>query len=111
MTRAGATQIPCRRLDDVLGKTGASFIKMDIEGAEYDALCGAAEVIRRHHPVLSICLYHRQADVWKIPLLIHSMAENYRLFLRRYSDDCWEQVCYAIPENRLLCDDSGGCRA
>jgi hypothetical protein len=75
---------------------------MDIEGSEPDALAGARTVIARHAPVLAVCLYHRQADLWQIPLQIRAMNDSYRLHLRRYSDDCWEQVCYAIPPERLL---------
>jgi hypothetical protein len=52
--------------------------------------------------VLSVCLYHRPADLWEIPLFLRSLGDHYRLFLRRYAEDCWELVCYAIPEERLL---------
>jgi hypothetical protein len=75
---------------------------MDIEGSELQALEGAQNTIRKHVPALSICLYHRQEDLWTIPLFIASLSDKYRLFLRRHSDDCWEQICYAIPAERLL---------
>jgi hypothetical protein len=50
---------------------------------------------------MAICLYHRQSDVWSIPLQIRKMTDGYSYFLRRYSNDCWEQVLYAIPHNRV----------
>ena len=34
-----------------------TFIKMDIEGAEVDALMGARDVITRDRPVLAVCVY------------------------------------------------------
>ncbi len=93
-------EVPCRRLDDLLDGRNASYIKMDIEGGECDALTGARDLIQRDAPVLAICLYHRQSDLWEIPLQICAMTDRYKFFLRRYSDDCWEQVLYAIPHER-----------
>lgn len=87
-------------LDEILADEKPTYIKMDIEGAEYQALIGGKQNIEKHRPILAICLYHRQDDLWRIPLLIRSMSNQYRMFLRRYSDECWEQVCYAIPEER-----------
>jgi FkbM family methyltransferase len=102
VTSAGTYEVRCLPLDEVLADCGASLIKMDIEGSELQALQGAQNTIRKHLPALSICLYHRQEDLWTIPLFIASLSDKYRLFLRRHSDDCWEQICYAIPAERLL---------
>ncbi|HEV8068195.1 MAG TPA: FkbM family methyltransferase [Planctomycetaceae bacterium] len=101
VTSAGTYEVRCLPLDEVLADCGASLIKMDIEGSELQALQGAQNTIRKHLPALSICLYHRQEDLWTIPLFIASLSDKYRLFLRRHSDDCWEQICYAIPAERL----------
>jgi FkbM family methyltransferase len=98
---AGEMEVRCEPLDKALGSEIPTFIKMDIEGAETEALLGARETLKRHAPVLAVCLYHRPSDLWRIPLLIRSIQPSYRLFLRRYADDCWEEVCYAIPESRL----------
>jgi FkbM family methyltransferase len=97
----GAIEVPCRRLDEILRHRNASYLKMDIEGAEPQALAGAREIIQRDAPVLAICLYHRQTDLWEIPLQVREMTDRYHFFLRRYSDDCWEQVLYAIPHERV----------
>lgn len=97
----GSIEVDVYPLDELLRDETPTFIKMDIEGAEYDALLGATETIRRHEPVLAICLYHTYNHLWQIPLFLASLSANYRFFLRRYSDECWEQVCYAIPRQRL----------
>jgi FkbM family methyltransferase len=97
---AGSLEIDCARLDEVLAGEQPTFIKLDIEGAEPDALAGGRETIARHLPVLAVCLYHVQDHLWKIPLFLRELSPRYRLHLRRYSDDCWEQVCYALPEDR-----------
>lgn len=97
----GTLEIDCVKLDDVLANEEPTYIKMDIEGAEPDALMGAREIIARHQPVLAICSYHRQDHVWRIPRLIHSLHAGYHLFLRPHVMDVWDLVCYAIPEGRL----------
>jgi FkbM family methyltransferase len=93
--------IECRRLDDIEWPLIPTYIKMDIESAEPEALAGASELLRRHQPVLAICTYHRSEHLWQIPNLIHSISPEYHLFLRRYAEECWEGVCYAIPSRRL----------
>jgi hypothetical protein len=75
---------------------------MDIEGAEYDALLGATTIIKRDRPVLAICVYHTQSDIWRIPLLIRSIDPTYSLFLRSYDGDGLQTVVYAVPKDRVL---------
>jgi len=97
----GGYQVQCAPLDELLNDVKPTFIKMDIEGAEPDALLGARKIIQRDMPVLAICMYHAQEHLWQIPLLIHSFSSDYQLFFRRYADECWELVCYAVPKGRL----------
>ena len=75
---------------------------MDIEGAELDALIGARRTLVRDRPILAIAAYHRASDLWTIPRLIKSIVPEYDLHLRRYAEDCWELVCYAIPSSSRL---------
>lgn len=50
---ADATTVPCLRLDDIApADRQFGFIKIDVEGAEYNALLGASALIRRCHPVI-----------------------------------------------------------
>lgn len=93
--------VQCRRLDAISWSGTPTYIKMDIEGAEPQALIGATDLLRRHHPILAVCTYHRSEHLWQIPNLIRSIAPEYNLFLRRYAEECWEGVCYAIPDHRL----------
>lgn len=95
------SEVPCLPLDNILEGLGPTFIKMDIEGGEREALLGARHILSAEAPVLAVCLYHKPEDLWQLPLLIKSLQPDYRLFLRRYSDECWEQVCYAVPPSRL----------
>lgn len=93
--------LECRKLDSLAWPVAPTYIKMDVEGCEPQALAGAAHLLQKKTPVLAICLYHRAEHLWQIPNLIHSIEPSYSLFLRRYAEDCWEQVCYAVPAHRL----------
>jgi FkbM family methyltransferase len=101
----GEMVVNCITLDEVLSGTEPTYIKMDIEGAELDALNGARKIIQRHSPVLAICSYHLQNHLWKIPLLIQSMNPSYSFFLRPHLLEGWDLVCYAIPKSRLIRPD------
>ena len=96
-----SSSVECRRLDEISWPVTPTYIKMDIEGAEPQAIVGAAGLLKRDHPILAACTYHRTEHLWQIPNLIHSIAPEYKLFLRRYAEECWEGVCYAIPDHRL----------
>jgi FkbM family methyltransferase len=93
--------VQCYPLDDIPIAEPVTLIKMDIEGAEYDALLGARNIIARDKPLLAICVYHTQEDIWRIPLLIHSMLPEHSLFLRAYEGDGFQTVVYAVPKNRV----------
>lgn len=79
-------------------------IKLDIEGSEIAALEGARACIARFRPVLAVCLYHRVSHLWDIPLLIRDLVPDYKLHLRRFADDGWETILYAIPPGRYVPD-------
>ena len=86
------------RLDDVLRNFNPTMIKMDIEGEEFNALCGAKDMITQYRPDLTICVYHRISDYWRIPSLIHSWALGYEFYLRAHSSATLETVMYAIAK-------------
>jgi FkbM family methyltransferase len=98
---SGEVEVRAVMLDEVPGEQPSTFIKMDIEGAELDALHGGARHIRRHRPFLAISAYHRHDDLWRIPHAIHALDVGYRFFLRRYSQEIVDDlVLYALPEGR-----------
>jgi FkbM family methyltransferase len=98
----GKAEVDCVTLDSICYDIAPTFIKFDVEGAEADALQGCESIIARHAPMLAICVYHKPEDLWSLPLMVRRMNPDYRFFLRRYVEDCWEMVCYAIPADRLL---------
>ena len=74
-----------------------TFIKMDIEGAEPEALKGAELTIRKYKPKLAICIYHQPSHLYEIPLWIKSTVPDYRIYIRHHSNRQAETVCYAVP--------------
>jgi FkbM family methyltransferase len=82
-------------IDSMASHCSPSFIKMDIEGAEPEALRGASRLMQDRVPSIAACLYHDRKHLWEIPLLIKAAQPSYQLFLRRYADECWETLCYA----------------
>ena len=99
-TEESVDSIECRRLDDLLEGIAPTFIKMDIEGSEPDALSGATATIRAHRPLLAVCAYHKSEHLWTLPALIRAALPEYRISLRRYAEECWETVFYAVPPER-----------
>ncbi len=93
----GKGGVPVYSLDLIDDATEISFIKLDIEGAELDALHGAESIIRSNHPKLAICVYHKPEDIITIPSLILEYNPAYSLFFRHYSFVQEETVLYAIP--------------
>lgn len=95
----GEIEIEVTYIDSLL-KTAyiPTIIKMDIEGSEIRAICGAAETIRVHKPKLAICIYHKPTDIIEIPMLINQLNPDYKYYLRHYeSGFSWaETVLYAI---------------
>lgn len=83
-------------LDTELCDEKITFIKMDIEGSEIDALLGSERIIREQSPKLAICVYHKPEHLWEVPFLIHKFNQEYKLFLRHHTLITTDTVCYAI---------------
>jgi FkbM family methyltransferase len=96
---SGSEQVACETLDSLLEGYQRPYIKMDIEGAELEALAGAARTLAAGSATLAICNHHTQDDLWKVPLAIDELSGGrYKLYLRRNAEDCWENMCHAIPQ-------------
>lgn len=80
-------------------KEKVDYIKYDVEGAEKQAIDGTAKTIKKYHPDLLISVYHRTEDLHELILQIHSLAPEYKLYLRRYPYiPAWDLNLYAIKE-------------
>lgn len=91
--------VRCRAIDDIvtdLPRPGVSFIKMDIEGAEIEALKGAAATIEQRAPKLAVSVYHDPAHFRDIPATIDAIRPGYRFYLGHHSMDFTDTVLYAV---------------
>jgi len=86
-------------LDNLIpGTASINYIKMDIEGAELNALQGAHQIIKRSTPHLAICIYHKPKDLWEIGLWIHqNFSGKYSFYIRTYAEQTFETVLYCVP--------------
>lgn len=89
-------EVPVDSLDHLLGDERVTYIKMDIEGAELNALKGGANIIEKYKPKLAISLYHKAEDIYEIPLYLKSLVPEYKFYIRHYTDLWEETVLYAV---------------
>lgn len=95
----GDIVIEVNAIDEMVNRP-VTFIKMDIEGSEYDAIVGASRIIKENIPTLAICVYHKREDLIEIPKLIMSIAgeDAYNFYIRHHQTNLTELVLYAIPK-------------
>ncbi len=93
----GKYEMEVDSIDHILAGAPVSYIKMDVEGAERETLLGACQTLKQYKPKLNISAYHRNEDLFDLPLLVHEMQPDYRLLLRRHQYiPAWEILLYAI---------------
>jgi len=75
---------------------GVSYIKLDIEGSEQDAIDGAKKTITKYKPILAICIYHKAEDWHEIPKKVLAINKDYKVYIRHYMEGIYETVMYFI---------------
>lgn len=88
-------QISCTSLEEELGMVPFTFIKLDVEGAEIPALNGMKNIITEYRPKLAISIYHKENDIWEIPLFIHKLVPEYKLYIRHFGKQYFGTNLYA----------------
>ncbi|MBQ8433106.1 MAG: FkbM family methyltransferase [Clostridia bacterium] len=86
-------------LDHILEGRAVDYIKYDVEGSEREALLGSAQTIRACHPRLLVSLYHRNEDLFALPLLVKALFPAYQgFYLRRFAGvPAWDLNLYVLP--------------
>lgn len=76
----------------------ASFIKINLDGDEPEALLGCMDTIKANHPKLAISVHHGYEHIWKIPQMISKIDDSYKFYLRYYGGELipTEIVLYAL---------------
>ena len=86
-------------LDHLLQQESLSptLLKLDVEGAEQEALQGSRETILRCRPKIILSAYHRSDDLFRLPLYLHSLNPDYRFYLRHHPYvPAWETNFYVV---------------
>jgi FkbM family methyltransferase len=99
---AGA-QAATLSIDDLVSREALAkvdFIKMDIEGAELQALKGAERTLRAFRPTLAISIYHQADDFVTIPEYLDGLGLGYEFFLDHFTIYNAETVLFARPKSR-----------
>jgi FkbM family methyltransferase len=97
ISETGQMEVQAVTIDQSLGDRPVSFIKLDIEGGELNALKGAAQQIKRNAPILAVCVYHDIEDFWRIPDFVMGLGVKYKIYLRHYTEGWSETVMYFVP--------------
>lgn len=89
------SRLEVRCLDNEINHK-VTFIKMDIEGSEKEALKGCKKILEAYYPKLAICVYHYINDMWDIPLYIKKIyGENAKYLMRHHCrDNAYSTILY-----------------
>jgi FkbM family methyltransferase len=93
----GGAVVQALAIDDAFAGFAPNLIKMDIEGAEPQALEGAMRTLTTHRPGLAISIYHQPEHLWTIPLMLAERLADYEFYLRAHSHNTFDVVLYARP--------------
>jgi FkbM family methyltransferase len=96
----GEIEIKVDKLDN-FNIQSATFIKIDIEGGEKEALEGAKNTILKYHPRLAVAVYHNPLDFIEIPELVLSIRSDYDIYLRHYTETIYETIMFFIPKKSI----------
>lgn len=69
-------------VDSICREQSFDYIKFDVEGAEFSALCGAEATILRDRPRMRVAAYHKSEDYFKLPLKVAEIRPDYKLYMR-----------------------------
>jgi FkbM family methyltransferase len=94
----GGELVDCVAIDDELYDLAPSFIKLDLEGGEMEALRGARRTIADHRPLIAVSAYHKPDDMWELGHYLHALGGGgYDVHLRSHQEEGSEIVLYLVP--------------
>lgn len=88
-------EIKTLTIDEISKIENITYIKIDVEGGEINAINGGENTIKRCKPKLNIALYHRFSDLFEISNLIYKLNPNYQFEIRKHPYiPCWDLNLY-----------------
>lgn len=101
VTKEGNLKVKGIKIDSFIRENrikSVQLIKLDIEGAEYEALCGAKNTIRKYKPYLAISIYHKKEHLYQIPIYLKKLNPEYEFKIAFYTTTFIDTILYAIPK-------------
>lgn len=95
---AGIETVSLDRYFERRGEDQITFLKADIEGAEWDMLHSGEQIIRRSKLKIAICIYHNIYDFFRIPLYLKKLVPSYKFAVRQHWNSFDETVLYAYTD-------------
>lgn len=84
-------------MDAAIKRVGNVYIKLDIEGAEMEALRGMPRLLESN-PLIAVSIYHKPNDLWEIPLYLMKRAAPAKLRIRQHGHHGFDTVLYVTPK-------------
>lgn len=81
---AAKRTVPVTTIDELVQNGRVTYIKMDLEGAEMQALAGARRTLAQYAPKMLIAAYHYDADLFRLPLTLWRLVPDYKIYLRKH---------------------------
>lgn len=79
-----STQVHVTTIDAATNRE-ATFVKLEIEGSELQALHGARETIARNRPKMAISIYHKPEDLETLLDFVLETGQDYNLGFRQHN--------------------------
>lgn len=98
IANGGKSYVQMISIDNVVFNFQPTYINMDIEGSEIDAILGARKTICNNVVDIAIAIYHRPEDLWSILLKINEIKPNYKFYIRNYTGRPAETILYCIEK-------------
>lgn len=84
-------------VDTILCGMAATYIKADVEGADFETLEGMKNTLKNFKPRLNFSAYHRFEDIFRLPLLIKQINPDYKIYLRHHPYiPAWDTNLYCV---------------
>lgn len=93
----GNTQIDFRTVDSIVEESTVTYIKMDVEGEEENAILGAKNTILKHKPKMLVSAYHKTDDLIKLPETVLNIRDDYKIYIRHLKSlPAWDTNFYFV---------------
>lgn len=92
-----STKTPVAAVDTILCGRAATYVKADVEGADFETILGMKNTLKMFKPKLNFSAYHRFEDIFRLPLLISGINPEYKIYLRHHPYiPAWDTNLYCI---------------